>query len=433
MAKITFIGGGSAKFVSGLVRDLFTFETLRDSRIALMDINSERMERSARLIRKMIADLKLPATVETTTDQARALHGADYVIVTVMVGGFKHYESDGAIPVKYGVLPTVGDTIGPGAVMRLIRTAPVVQEIVRNLKRTAPNAWVFNYTNPMAMITWMFLASGHEQTVGLCHSIQGSYRQIADFLGIPPDEVVYTAGGINHIDFYLTITHRGQDLYPRLLAKKAEILAKHPDLRVKFELLESLGAWPAEGQHHQTEYYPWFRKTRQMGERDYAVETMWGYHFDKRINGELDAIVENQIAGREAISYTRSHEFGAWMIDSIQTDTQRLVYGNVRNRGLIENLPPQAVVEVPCHVDACGVRPCRVGALPLPLAAVMTPHILLHEMAIQATLNKDRRMIRQAIQADPMTGAVLTVPQIRQLTDELMDANAEYMHDWPRA
>jgi alpha-galactosidase len=206
MAKITFIGGGSAKFVSGLVRDLFTFEALRDSHIALMDINPERMDRSARLIRKMIADLKLPAAVETTPDQARALDGADYVIVTVMVGGFKHYESDGAIPVKYGVLPTVGDTTGPGAVMRLIRTAPVVQEIVRNLRRTAPGAWVFNYTNPMAMITWMFLESGHERTVGLCHSIQGAYRQIA---------------------------------------------------------------------------------------------------------------------GREAISYTRSHEFGAWMIDSIRTDTPR--------------------------------------------------------------------------------------------------------------
>ena len=154
-----------------------------------------------------------------------------------MVGGFKHYESDGAIPLKYGVQPTVGDTVGPGAVMRLIRTAPVLEQITANVRELAPNAWIFNYTNPMAMVTWTLL-NGHDKVVGLCHSIQGSYHQIAGFLGIPADEIRYTAGGINHIDFYITLTHKGEDLYPLLLAKKDEILAKHPSLRVKFELLE---------------------------------------------------------------------------------------------------------------------------------------------------------------------------------------------------
>ncbi len=428
--KITFIGGGSAKFVSGLVRDLFTFEELQDARICLMDIDEGRMDRSKRLVGKMIEERKLPAAVSTTTDQRAAVDGADYVIVTVMVGGFKHYESDGAIPVKYGVLPTVGDTIGPGAVFRLVRTGPVVQQIARNVRELAPNAWVFNYTNPMAMITWMFLASGCERAVGLCHSIQGSYREIAAYLGVPWEEVRYTAGGINHVDFYLTLTHNGRDLYPLLLAKKDEILAEHPDLRVKFELLEHLGAWPAEGQHHQTEYYPYFRKTREMGEGRYAIETMWGYHFDKRVNGELDQIAEDQIAGRRPIKYERSHEYGAWMIDSIETDTPRLVYGNVRNGGLIENLPPQAVVEVPCHVDSAGVRPCRVGALPLPLAAAMTPHVLCHEMAVRAVLEKDRRLALQAVQADPMTAAVLTLPEIRQMVDELFEANRDYVEGW---
>ena len=430
MAKITFIGGGSAKFVSGLVRDLFTFEALHDARLCLMDIHAERLARSARLVRKIIADLKLPATIETTTDQRAAIAGANYVIVTVMVGGFAHYESDGLIPVKYGVLPTVGDTIGPGAVCRMIRTTPVVQEIVRHVRETAPEAWIFNYTNPMAMLTWTFLTCGHARTVGLCHSIQGAYRQIADWLQIPPDEVTYTAGGINHVDFYLTLTHKGRDLYPLLLAKRDEILARHPDMRVKFELLEHLGAWPAEGQHHQTEYYPWFRKNRQMGESHYAVETMWGFNFDRRINGELDKIVENQIAGIEKIDYRRSHEYGAWMANAIETNTPLLVYGNVRNTGLISNLPPQAVVEVPCHVDAAGVRPCRVGALPLPLAAAMTPHVLCHEMTVSAVLHKDRRLAMQAMQADPMTGMVLTLPQIREMADELFAANEAYMRDW---
>lgn len=430
MAKITFIGGGSAKFVCGLARDLFTFEELRDSHIALMDIDEARLDRSRRLVEKMIADLALPATVRTTTDQRRAIDGADYVIVTIMVGGFKHYESDGAIPIRYGVLPTVGDTIGPGAVFRLVRTGPVLAEIARNVVETAPRAWIFNYSNPMAMNTWTLLAGGHERAVGLCHSIQWAYREIAEWLGLPADEIRYTAGGINHVDFYLTLEHRGRNLYPMLLAQKDRVLRKSPHLRVKFELLEHLGYWPAEGEHHQTEYYPWFRKDETTA-RHYATETMWGYHVDSRGNEERDRLVDDQIAGRAPISYERSHEYGAWMIHSIETHTPRLVYGNVRNGGLIENLPPQAVVEVPCHVDAAGVTPCRVGPIPAPLAAVMTPHIHIHEMAVEAVRRKDRRMVLQAVQADPMTATVLTLPRIRQMVDELMQENAAYMQDWP--
>jgi len=426
--KVTFIGGGSAKFVSGLVRDLFTFESLRESHVCLMDVNPDRLGRSEHLVQRIINDLKLPATVTATTDQRSAIDGADYVIVTIMVGGFKHYESDGTIPLKYGVQPTVGDTIGPGAVMRMVRTAPVLREITRNVWELAPDAWIFNYTNPMAMVTWTLL-DGHEKTVGLCHSIQGAYHQIGHLLDIPPSEIRYTAGGINHIDFYITLTHAGRDLYPLLLAKKDEILAKHPALRVKFELLEAIGGWPAEGEMHQNEYYPWFNKTPQMAEA-YASETMWGFHFDRRLNSELDEIVEDQISGKRPIDYRPSHEFGAWMIDSMQTDTPRVVYGNVRNRGLIENLPSQAVVEVPCLVDARGVQPCRLGRIPMAMAAVMAPHCAVHEMAVQAVKSKDRTLLRQAVQADPLTGAVLTLPQIRSMTEELLSENVEYMIDW---
>jgi len=426
--KITFIGGGSAKFVAKLLQDLFTFESLHAANICLMDIDAQRMQRSARLIQKIIGDLKLPAKISTTTDQRAAIAGADYVIITIMVGGFKHYESDGAIPLKYGIRATVGDTIGPGAMMRMIRTAPVLEEITRNVREVAPNAWIFNYTNPMAMVTWTLL-NGHEKVVGLCHSIQGDYHSIAKFLDIPADEIRYTAAGINHIDFYITLTHKGRDLYPLLLAKKQEILAKRPDLRVKFELLEAIGGWPAEGEAHQNEYYAWFNKTAEML-KEYHVETMWGFKFDKRINGELQQIVDDQISGKLPIDYKRSHEYGAWMINAIQTNSPLMVYGNVRNRGLIENLPPQAVVEVPCYVDANGVLPCKVGRIPMPLAAAMAPHCAMHEMAVEAVMRKDRNLVRQAIQADPLTAAVLTLPQIRQMTDELLLENAEYIKNW---
>lgn len=430
MAKITFIGGGSAKFVGGLVRDLFTYEELRDSRICLMDIDARRLERSRRYVLKMIEDLRIAARVETTLDQRQALAGSDYVIVTVMVGGFKHYESDGRIPRKYGVLVTVGDTVGPGGVIRLVRTAPVMEQLARNLSQVAPGAWVFNYTNPMAMVTWSLLDCGHERTVGLCHSIQGCYKEIAGWLGVPPEEVTYTAGGINHINFYLQLQHQGRDLYPLLLKKKDELVQQDPSRRVKFELLESLGAWPAEGQHHQTEYYPWFRKNAKLAERHYAVPTLWGYHWDKYHNTRLDRFTDEMIAGRRPLDLNRSHEFGAGMIHAIETNTPRVVYGNVRNRGLIENLPGRAVVEVPCLVDAQGVTPCRVGRIPAPLAAVMQPHIALHEMALAGVQQRSRRLLTQAVQADPLTGAILTLPKIRQMMNELYAANRAYMKDW---
>ena len=425
--KIAFIGGGSAKFVGGLVRDLFSFEELRDSKIVLMDVDSARVERSKKYVLKMIEDMKIHASVETTLDQRKALTGADFVIITVMVGGFKHYESDGLIPKKYGVLATVGDTIGPGGVIRIVRTAPVMQQIATNLREVAPNAWVFNYTNPMAMVTWSLMDFGHTKTVGLCHSIQGCYKEISAWLGINPDEVRYTAGGINHINFYLKLEHNGKDIYPQLMARKDEILAKHPDQRVKFDLLEYLGYWPAEGPQHQTEYYPWFRKNAELGEQYYACETMWGFKLDKYHNTRLDQFTDEMIAGTRPIDLKASHEFGAYMIHSIETNTPRVIYGNVRNHGLIDNLPQRAIVEVPCLVDGNGIQPCAVGRIPTQLAAVINPHIAVHELAIEGVKQKDRRLLTQAIQADPLTSAICTLPNIKKLADELMAENSEYM------
>ena len=429
MKKVTFIGGGSAKFVGEVVKDIFSFEELRDIRITLMDIDAERLARAERLIRKMIADRHLAATVETTLDQRQALEGADYVIVTVMVGGFKHYRSDGEIPAKYGVLPTVGDTIGPGGVFRLVRTAPVLRQIAANLRQVSPHALVLNYANPLAMNVWGLLEYGHERTVGLCHSVQWAVRGIAGWLGLPHEAVRYTAGGINHVDFYLTLEHQGHSLYPELLARKDEILAREPKERVRFELLEYLGYWPAEGPHHQSEYYPWFRKNQAVVD-SYGVESFWGYNFDRQLNQNLAAEVEDMITGRKPIRTERGIEYGAFIIHAIESGEPFLFYGNVRNKGLIENLPPDAVVEAPCHAGSSGLLPCRVGCLPPQLAAVMTPHVHVHRMAIEAVKQRDRRLLCHAIAADPLTGAILTLPEVRRMVDELAEANKDYMQDW---
>lgn len=429
MPRIAFIGGGSAKFVREVTVDMFSFDALREAEIVLMDIDRERAERSERLVSRIIRDRGVGASVSSTTSQREALDGADYVIVTIMVGGFEHYHSDIAIPEKYGVHQAVSDTIGPGGVFRVVRTAPVLRQIAADLAEIAPDAWILNYANPMAMNVWTLTECGHQRTVGLCHSIQHCYREISHWLGIPHEEIRYTAGGINHIDFYLTLEHNGRDIYPDLLAAADRIVADHPHERTRFELLKYLGHFPAEGAWHQSEYYPWFRKDQAAIDR-LAAETYWGYNVDSKMYRDKTAEIEAQIVGERPIEYGRSLEYGAAIIDSLESGAVRTFYGNVPNRGLIENLPPQAAVEVPCLVDGNGIFPARVGKIPPQLAAAMMPHIAVHELAVAGVLTEDRTLIRQAIQADPLTGAILTLPQIEKMVDELFAENVAYMTGW---
>jgi alpha-galactosidase len=432
MAKIVFIGGGSTNFVREVVVDMFSYPQLRSSVIGLMDVDAERLERSRKIIQKIIDELKIDARVETSTDRRKAIEGADYIIVTIMVGGAKHYHSDVAIPEKFGVLQAVSDTGGPGGVFRAIRTLPVLEGLVRDVKAVCPKAWILNYANPMAMNCWAINSCGHDRVVGLCHSIQGMYRTIAKWLKIPAEEVDYTAAGINHINFYLTLERRGQDLYPALREAAERIIKEEPEERVRFEQLEYLGHFAAEAPPHQSEYYPWFRKNQALVDY-YGVETYYTYKVDTAYSKFKWDEIDKQLAGVVPIHYGRSIEYGARIIYAMETGDAEVFYGNVRNRGLIENLPAEAIVEVPCVADHNGIFPARMGRIPPQLAAVMTPHIHVHEMAVTGVLTKNRRLIHQAVAADPLTGAVLTLPKIREMVDALFVENAEYIVNWPGA
>lgn len=430
MPKITIIGGGSGKFVRELVVDFFSFKNLQDIDLCLMDINAERLDRSRRLVEKIIADRSLPARVTTTLDQREALTGADYVVITIMVGGFESYHSDVAIPAEYGIYQAVSDTVGPGAVMRILRTAPVLRQIAANLRDVAPNAWILNYANPMAMNCWTLFDAGHTRTVGLCHSIQGFLIwRIQDWLKIPFEQIRYEAAGINHVDFYLKLEHKGKDLYPVLRQEADRIVKAYPEERVRFELLEHLGHIPAEGPWHQLEYYPWFHKNQAKVDH-YSVGAYWGYNTDLNHFNTRTAELEAQISGSQKIDYTRSHEYGSYIISALEGGTPFTFYGNVRNKGLIENLPGGSTVEVPCVADANGIYHSEMGRIPPQLAAVMTPHIAVHELAVTAVARKDRKMLRQAIAADPLAGAILTLDQIKEMTDKLLAANAAYLKGW---
>ncbi|MCX6985163.1 MAG: alpha-galactosidase [Lentisphaerae bacterium] len=429
MKKITFIGGGSAKFIREVTVDLFSYEESRDCHISLMDIDAERVELSRKLVEKMIKDNGYAAKVEATTDQRKALAGADFVIVTIMVGGYDCYKKDVKIPGKYGVFQTVSDTTGPGAVMRILRTGGVMIKIAEDLKKVSPHAWILNYSNPMAMNVGVLAKCDYKNSVGLCHSIQGCYKQIARWLGINPDEIVYTAGGINHRDFYLKLEHKGRSIYPELLANAERIIKDAPAERMRFELLKYLGYFPAEGPMHQGEYYPWFAKDLKACEH-YGAEVYWGYKIDSSHFKKRTLEIQKQLSGKVPVSYKRSDEYGARIINSMMTGKLRSFYGNVPNNGLISNLPHNAIVEVPCMVDRNGVTPCAIGDIPIQLASVISPHVYVNEMAVDAVLAKDRVLLRQAIQADPLTSAILTLPRIEKMTDELLEANRDYLKDW---
>ncbi len=429
--RIVIIGAGSATFTRSVVADILTYPALQDAHLVLMDVDAGALDRAARLVRRMVQDRGLPATVDATLDRRAALTGADFVLLTFMIGGWRAYRADIDIPAAYGVLQSVGDTIGPGGVMRLLRNAPVLTALARDLAELAPDAWVLNYVNPMAMSTWMLLDAGHARTVGLCHSVQTMYRSIAGWLGLPADEIRYRAGGINHVDFYLSLTHHGRDLYPDFLAARAKVCAGAPHMRILFDLVEYLGYVPAEGPSHQVEYYPWFRKNEAMVQ-EYAIRTGGAYARDAAAEEARSLEIEEQIAGRKPLPVKRSSEYAARIIHAVVTGNPEIVYGNVRNDGLIDNLPAEAVVEVPCLVDAGGVQPCRVGRLPAPLAAVMRPHVSVHELAVEGVLSRDRRRLEQAIACDPLTGAMLTWPQIRAMTGELLAANADFIEGMGR-
>jgi alpha-galactosidase len=444
MRRIAFIGGGSAKFVRGTVLHLLAAEELRDSRVVLMDIDARRLDRAAQVVRRMAAEARAPLSVEPTADLGAALDGADYVIVTVMVGGMKHYASDTAIPAGGGVLPAVGDTGGPGGVMRLLRTAPLLRRMAGLLRERAPRAWVLNFANPMSMLTQTLIECGHGRTVGLCHSIASGFHPVADFLGVPRDEVAFVAAGLNHMAYYLTLTHRGRDLYPDIRSR-AEAIAEQAEHweaetwrrerrgveRVRMELVRRLGYLTVEP-HAQGDFHPWFRKD-EASIRHYGPPPGWALDFDRRLGAHAEREIDEILAGRAPALGAQGGEDAVTIIRAIETGRPCTTYANVRNDGGIGNLPPWAVVDVPCRVDAGGVHPLPVGDLPAQLAAVMAPHVFAYRLAVDGVMGRDRAKVRQAIQADPLTGAVLTLPRIAALVDELLEENRAFMDGWPEA
>ncbi len=428
MPKITFIGAGSTVFAKNLIGDILSYPELAESTITLYDIDAERLRTSEIVARKLAQALDAHPTIEATTDRCAALEGADYAIAMFQVGGYRPATViDFEIPKRYGLEATIADTLGVGGIMRALRTIPVFLDMCRDMQAVCPDVLLLNYVNPMAMLCWALSRATPIKTVGLCHSVQGTAEQLANDIGVPIEEIDYLCAGINHMAFYLRFERNGEDLYPRIQQVIDE--GRVPDWnRVRYEMFRRLGYFVTESSEHFAEYTPWFIK---RGRPDLI----------ERFNIPLDEYLrrcERQIDGWEAlrreledegkpITHTRSHEYGSGIIHSIETGTPRVVYGNVQNTGLIGNLPPGCCVEVPCLVDANGVQPVHVGALPPHLAALMQTNINVQALTVEAALTGKRGHIYHAAMLDPHTAAELDLDQIWSLVDDLLDAHADWL------
>ena len=428
MPKITFIGAGSTVFAKNLMGDILQYPELSGATISLHDINEERLKTSEIVAHKIADKLGVKPTIEATLDRRAALDGANYVISMFQIAGYKPGTAiDFEIPKKYGLRQTIADTLGIGGIMRGLRTIYALQGMLADMESVCPDVTHLNYVNPMAMNCWAIDRLSSINTVGLCHSVQGTAGQIARDIGVPIEEINYICAGINHMAFYLKFERDGEDLYPQIRKVAAE--DRIPDWnRVRYEMFNRLGYFVTESSEHFAEYVPWFIKR----DRDDLIE---------EFNIPLDEYIrrcENQIAKWETlrvdmedpnkdIEVRRSMEYGSQIIYAMETGDPVVIYGNVPNHGLIDNLPQGCSVEVPCLIDKSGIQPTKIGSLPPQLAAMMQTNINVQSLTVEAAVTCKREHIYHAAMLDPHTAAELSLDQIWNLVDDLIEAHGDWL------
>jgi alpha-galactosidase len=423
MIKVAFIGAGSIEFTRNVVTDLCSFPELRDDvEIALHDVGEERLGYAEQLANRIVAQTGSRASVTASLDRAAALDGAGYAINEIQVGGYDATRIDFDIPARYGVRQTIADTLGIGGIFRGLRTIPVVLGIGRDMARYCPDAYLLNYTNPMAMLPWaVYAGTPFQRVFGLCHSVRDTHAHLAGLVGLEVDEVDFLTAGFNHQAFVLRFEHRGESLYPRLAA----VLDASPaqGRRVRVEIFRRFGYFPTESSEHSAEYVPWFMRHESEIERfqifvgDYLARSEENLH-------ELET-TRRQLAGDEPLDLEPTSELASEFIHSLETGTEREIYVNVHNGPLVENLPPECCVEVPCRLDGEGAHPVAVGRLPIQLAALNRTFLNVVELTVAAALSEDRSLVYQAAMLDPNTAATLTTSQIVAMCDELTAAHGE--------
>ena len=424
MAKIALIGAGSVVFTRRLLQDVVSSESLAGSHVSLMDIDTGRLELIGPYARRLVADNGAPITIGTTSDRAEALDGADYVITTIRVGD--DLAIDQGIPLEYGVDQSVADTVGPGGVFKALRTVPALLDICRDMESLCPDAWLLQYTNPMAMACWAIAEATKVKTVGLCHSVQRTTADLAEYIGAPRESVSAWVAGINHMAWFLRFERDGQDAYPALreALDDADTYYRDP---VRFELMRRFGYFVTESTRHMSEYAPYFRTSpdRKAKFNLDAVTTDLS-RLEKR-NDQYFARMRDDVESAEPIVATRSDEYACRIMNAMETNESTVINGNVRNDGLVTNLPAGSCVEVPCLVDSLGIHPMTVGDIPPQLAALNRSNIAVQELGVKAVLEGSREAARYAVLLDPLTAASIPLDRIDEMFDAMWTAHGDQL------
>ncbi len=429
MPYITIVGAGSTVFARQLMTDILQIDGLDEGCFALVDIDPERLQLAQQIAERLIALSGKKWNVRVSTERRDLLAGSDFIINSIEVAGLANVRHDFDIPMKYGVNQCIGDTIGPGGIFKALRTGPAWLDILHDAEQLCPQALVLNYTNPMSILTLAALTGTSMATVGLCHSVQGTSKQLASYLEIPYEQLEWQCAGINHNAWFTVLRYQGQDMYPRLRERMqvSEVYEKDP---VRFEIMRYLGAFVTESSGHFSEYVPYFRKRPELIERycraGYLGETGFYANNWPTWREQNDSSIREMLAGTRDTPQTRSHEYGSYIIEAKTLHRQAVIYGNVRNTSLIDNLP-DGCVEVACLVNRNGIQPTHFGALPEQLAGLNRSHMTVHTLMRDALLNRDKEAARYALMLDPLTAAVCSPAEISAMFDEMWEAQRPYL------
>ncbi|MGI5869635.1 MAG: alpha-galactosidase [Kiritimatiellia bacterium] len=440
-AKVVFIGAGSLGFTRNLVRDILTFPTMRDADIALVDINKERLRMAKASCERVISAGKYPARLTATTDRRKALEGADAVLTTILCGDVDTWQYDILIPKEYGVDINVGDTRGPSGIFRALRTIPEMIAICRDIEELCPDALMLNYTNPMAMLCQAMQKTTAVNVTGLCHSVQGTAHMLANWAGVPFEGVDYVCGGINHLAWYISFTHKGNDLYPILRQKVREDKAIYNAEQVRNELFIAFDYYVTESSGHNSEYNWWFRKRPELIEKYCTHGTGWnpGHYayilneYRNRTNWKQDVRnwIDNPDWGKPAkrkAMLQRGQEYASYIINAWLGGEIFRFNGNVLNTaGLVGNLPSDCCVEVPVLASRLKMQPIPVGDLPRQVVPLTSLNATCETLAVEAALEGDPRKVYQAIASDPLTAAVLSLDEIRDMVNAMLAKNKPHL------
>lgn len=427
--KVSIIGAGSM-FTRHLTVDILTIDGLDEGTFALVDIDPRRLELARKLVEMLIAKMGKNWKVIASTDRREVIADSDFVINQIEVSGLQTVRWDYEIPLKYGVKQCIGDTLGPGGLFKTLRTLPPWIEIVRDIEELAPNTTILNYTNPMSAVILATTRVTDLPVVGLCHSVQGTSRLLADMLGVPYEELKWECAGINHMAWFTKLEHKGRDMYPilRERAKDPEFLSRDP---VRLDAMLYLGAFVTESSGHFSEYIPYYRKRQELIDKHcgsgYNGETGFYANNWPTWRADNDREIERLVSGEKELTLDRSYEYAAVIIEAMVKEQPAVIYGNVKNTGLIENLPQDGVVEVACMINRNGINPCYFGRLPEQLAALNRSNMAFFELAVEAVLQKDRDMAMRALMVDPLTAAVCSLSEIKAMFDELYEAQKDYI------